>query len=89
MAIENSTLSASDIQERQIDIRQIREALLIGLESFGELERVIDQFQLLELCGRPTCKELRPIHPTGANDTVGRFAAALRLLESMEPELQV
>lgn len=86
MANENSTPSARDIKELQIDIRKIREALLIGLESFGELERVIDQFQLLESCGRPASKELRPIHPTGAPDTIGVFAAALRLLELMEPE---
>lgn len=70
-------------------IRTIRQALLIGLESFGEIERLIDRFTILESVSRAPDVELRPLHPTGASDTVGRFANALRLLESMEPELQV
>jgi hypothetical protein len=35
--------------------------------------------------GRPLPDELRPIHPTGAADTIGDFAEALRVLESLSP----
>ena len=86
MAKENSTLSGSDARELQEDIRQIRRALLIGLESFGEVERVIDRHESLARFddNKPDSK-LRPLHPTGASDTIGVFAAALRLLENMEP----
>lgn len=74
----------SDAAELQTSIRHIRHALLIGLESFGEVERVIDRFELLTVCGRHVDKELRPLHPTGSADTIGRFASALRYLENME-----
>ena len=68
----------------QENIRIIREALHIGLECFGEVERLID------LCKSPRAqsggipKDYRPLHPTGTADTVCRFAYALRALEQME-----
>lgn len=87
MADKNSTPSASDARELQIDIRKIREALLIGLECFGEVERVIDWHEsLTRVSSNKPDKELRPLHPTGTSDTIGVFAAALRILECMEPE---
>lgn len=87
MAKENSTLSGSDASELQADIRKIREALLIGLESFGEVERVIDRHEsLTRFTNNKPDRELRPLHPTGAPNTIGVFAAALRLLENMEPQ---
>lgn len=87
MATKNSTLSASDAQQLRIDIRKIREALLIGLESFGEVERVIDWHLMLSNHSNPPDAGLRPLHPTGAADTIGIFACALRLLECMEPQI--
>ena len=80
----------SDKSERLIDIRTIRHALLIGLESFGEIERVGDAFETRTQTGKQTLpKDLMPIHPTGSPDTVGRFAAALRVLDMMESALEV
>lgn len=73
--------------ERLEDVRRIREALLIGLECFGEVERVENVFDLYATMQSGSLpKELRPLHPTGADDTVGRFAGALRILESLEAE---
>jgi hypothetical protein len=86
MAKENSTLSASDAKDLQDDIRKIREALLIGLESFGEVERVIDAHHLHGSHSTALAAGLLPLHPTGASNTIGVFANALRLLENMEPE---
>ena len=63
-------------------VRAIRHALHLGLESFGEVERVTDRYDALaDMLKQPVDKDLRPIHPTGAPDTVGRFAEALRALE--------
>ena len=63
-------------------VRAIRHALHLGLESFGEVERVTDCYDTLaNILKEPVNKDLRPIHPTGASDTVGRFAEALRALE--------
>ena len=83
MAAENSTLDINLIDQ----LRAIRHALHIGLESFGEVERVTDRYETLEACDVPLDRELKPIHPTGAPNTVGVFATALRYLENMEPEL--
>jgi len=77
-----------DTYELQVDIRAIRKALLIGLECFGEVERVIDRHAMLTAHSSTKPDELlNPLHPTGAPDTIGVFANALRLLENMEPEV--
>jgi hypothetical protein len=87
MADENVAHSSASCESVPIEhIRKIREALLIGLESFGEVERVIDRHGLLSKHGKAPDADLLPLHPTGASDTIGVFASALRLLEIMEPE---
>lgn len=66
------------------DTQTIREALLVGLASYGEIERVRDLQDQAELCGRPAVGPLRVLHPTGSAGTVSRFAEALRLIELHE-----
>lgn len=70
-------------------LRAIRHALLIGLDSFGEVERVIDEYELAEHL-RPGMlrKKLCPVHPTGSNETIGQFAEALRFVDIMECEAE-
>lgn len=82
MAIENST-TVQPMTYLQETISTIREALHIGLECYGEVERVADVYDLHATHGGDIPKSLRPLHPTGTNDTVGRFAAALRGLEGL------
>lgn len=65
----------------QESITTIRDALHIGLECLGEVERMIDVHGLYKNHGGGLPDDLRPLHPTGTNDTIGRFAAALRALE--------
>jgi len=67
------------IDSRARDV--IRCALLVGLASFGEIERLANQQELQEAIGRPIEKRLKVIHPTGSPDTTADFAAALLLLE--------
>jgi len=72
--------------ERKItlsEIEAIERALLIGLESFGEVERVIDKFEMKEMCGHAPNREMRPLHPTGSPETIGWFATALRICNSV------
>jgi len=61
-------------------IAGIRDALLIGLASYGEIERLSAVQELRAMRGKPIGKDLRVVHPTGAADTVSRFADALRAL---------
>ncbi|WP_089725870.1 hypothetical protein [Candidatus Thiosymbion oneisti] len=61
-------------------IARIRDALLIGLAAFGEIERLSAVQEIRAMKGKPVKKDLRVIHPTGASDTVSRFADALRTL---------
>jgi hypothetical protein len=78
MAIENVAQGGDNIPA-------IRQALLIGLESFGEVERLTDRHQTLSQFGKAKPDDgLMPIHPTGAADTIGVFATALRLLDDIE-----
>lgn len=69
--------------------RAIRSALLIGLESFGEIERIEDAFKVhADICGTAIPSDLRPQHPSATADTVGRFAAALNFLDILEDEIR-
>jgi len=62
-------------------IIRIREALLIGLAAFGELERLSSVQEIQAMRGRPVRGQRRVIYPTGAPDTVCRFADTLRALD--------
>lgn len=77
-------MSAQTLKLGSEEISAIRHALLIGLESFGELERVIDEAGKLKLIGQQLPDEITPIHPTGLNDTISGFVSALRYLEQAE-----
>ncbi len=62
--------------------KEINHALLIGLDSFGEIERISNEVGIEDLCpssGRIP-DSIRPIHPTGSADTISIFATALRYL---------
>lgn len=62
------------------ELSWIREIVLIGLQSFGEVEKAIAAKELLERSGveLPSCFDIR--HPTGESDTVAKFADVLRIL---------
>ncbi|MCB2262483.1 MAG: hypothetical protein LGR52_06025 [Candidatus Thiosymbion ectosymbiont of Robbea hypermnestra] len=61
-------------------IANIRDALLIGLASYGEIERLSAAQEIRASYGKKIERDRRVIHPTGASDTVSCFAAALRAL---------
>ena len=68
------------------ELREIRNALHIGLASYGEIERLTNSYGLAELSGKRPATDLKPIHPTGAPDTVSMFANALRYVDMLEAQ---
>lgn len=71
----------NDLTLEYDQLQVIIDALLIGLDSFGEIERLDNAVDILEVSKIEVPELLRPKHPTGAADTVGVFATALRLLQ--------
>lgn len=72
----------ADITLDREHAESILHALLIGLDSYGEIERIDDAHRLFASMNRDLPDELKPLHPTGAPDTIGTFTNALRLLTS-------
>jgi hypothetical protein len=75
MAVKNSTLNLDNEA-----VKVIRHALLIGLQSFGEIERVLDHIDGITANGDGIPKLAIPRHPTESADTVSAFASALSYL---------
>jgi hypothetical protein len=67
------------------DVELIREMLLVGLASYGEIEKTISAFDLAALRTAPVSDGARPAHPTGESDTVAKFAAVLHCLHRLPP----
>ena len=66
--------SIKDLTLEDYDRKTIINALLIGLDSYGEIERLDNAVEVLKICNTEIPESLRPIHPTGSADTVGIFA---------------
>lgn len=78
-------MASSDQQKGRVildesELHVIRHALLMGLGSYGEIERLIDASKVAALCESPFPKEAIPLHPTGDAGTIGKFAFALSLV---------
>lgn len=72
-----------DREDLAYRIGTIRNALHVGLASYGEIERLDNAQEIHELSGQSIPEGLRVMHPTGASDTVIQFADALRFLDQM------
>ncbi|MER2518975.1 MAG: DUF3077 domain-containing protein [Candidatus Accumulibacter phosphatis] len=75
------TARHSTIELERDTVQMIRRALLIGLSSFGEVERVRGFIGTAKVCGREIPDDAMPLHPTDTDDVAGIFADALRFLE--------
>ncbi|WP_426271339.1 hypothetical protein ACN9MB_07430 [Dyella kyungheensis] len=62
------------------EIAWIREVVIIGLQSFGELEKVFGAKGMIESAGGEWPGYLDVRHPTGDTEVVTRFADVLRIL---------
>lgn len=85
MKASNETRNAEDAAYA---VRVIRKALLVGLASYGEIERLTEEASALASVGHSFPEGMKPVHPTGAADTVGEFAEALMQLEHLLPAEQ-
>lgn len=63
------------------NIAWIREAILIGLTCYGELEKVINAKEMQESLGIEWPSYLDVRHPTGDCDVVSKFATALTVID--------
>lgn len=72
MAIGNFTL---ELDREAVDA--IRHALLVGLSSYGEIERVLDRIEGITGAGIEVDDSFIPRHPTGSAETTSVFATAL------------
>jgi hypothetical protein len=73
----SNVFDAFDAREARVSLEKIREVLLIGLASYGELERLSDAQQIAKLCSNEIPEDLRVKHPARSPDTVSEFAEAL------------
>lgn len=62
------------------DVKAIRRALIIGLDSYGEIERVLGYINATKAIGQGLPKDAIPLHPTGSDETIGAFSHALACL---------
>ena len=63
------------------EVAWIREALIIGLACYGEVEKMLDAQELRESLGAEWPGYLDVRHPTGSCDVVSKFADALMLTD--------
>ena len=76
----SKAFDASDAREVCESLEKIRDMLLIGLASYGEIERLSNAQVIEKRCGMEIPEHLQVIHPTACSDTVSDFEEALRNL---------
>jgi len=82
MAENDSTASKRGLNAEEVTM--VRLALLVGLESYGEIVRLQNAADIAASCGAPIPENMRPIDPTGSARTVCDFAEALLAMEHAE-----
>ena len=73
-------MSESTITLNNVAVVSIRHALIIGLSSYGEIERLCNYAEMMKQIGEPLPECAVPLHPTGTDETIGPFADALAYL---------
>jgi hypothetical protein len=74
------TSDSGEITLAAENIEWIREALLIGLICYGEIEKKVAASDFAESMGCRWPDDMRPIHPTGTSDVTSKFATALMVI---------
>ncbi|NCA73061.1 MAG: hypothetical protein EOM91_24015 [Sphingobacteriia bacterium] len=64
-------------------VNMVVDALLVGLQAYGEIQRLQNAWKFCKLSGDVVPHDLRPIDPTGEATTITDFADALRLLRGL------
>ncbi|MFB1488398.1 MULTISPECIES: hypothetical protein [unclassified Thiocapsa] len=74
------------IEEDTLEL--VTDMLLVGLQSYGEVERLTAAADICELGGRRLPRSMRPIDPAGDPETISKFADALRLIRNLRKSSQ-
>jgi hypothetical protein len=77
----SATIVEDEITLSAENIAWIREALIIGLICYGEIEKVLSAKELRESMGVEWPNYLDVRHPTGDCDVVSKFATALMITD--------
>jgi hypothetical protein len=78
--METITVGPDDVVLSRESIGWVVEALIIGLTSYGELEKVFSAQKTVDAIGGQWPAYLDVRHPTGDSDVVAKFACALQTL---------
>ena len=82
----NANLGAAKSKELAYQVKQIRHALIIGLSSYAEIQRIEDSYLVLKEFGKtPIDDRLKPVGQVAFANVA--FAAALAALEAMADEV--
>lgn len=73
------TVADDDVVLTREEVSWVVDALILGLTSYGELEKVLSAKQMTEATGSEWPKHLDVRHP-GPDDIVAKFACALMTL---------
>jgi hypothetical protein len=77
--------NAFDAEEACYKLEKCRDMLLVGLASYGEVERV---WYAQQQCESTIPDDLRVLDPTGNCTTTGEFAEALRYVDILMHEIR-
>lgn len=77
------TLFDDDVVLNKEDIAMIRDVILIGLASYGEVQKMLNMQQAYEVADREWPIPERVLDPTGDVATISKFADALRTIQFM------
>ncbi|WP_293395317.1 hypothetical protein [Nevskia sp.] len=72
---------AGMLQLSRTEVKAIRKALLIGLDSYGEIQRLLNEAEFRRAYGGADLGDLAALD-TGSPDTICEFALALTYLEA-------
>lgn len=76
----SESVASTDITLDAESAGWVREALLIGLQCLGDVEKRSHAWQFAKSVGAEWPEDARPTHPTGTADCTAKFATALLLL---------
>jgi hypothetical protein len=79
-----SAMPANPLMEKitftREELNWIRDVVIIGLQSFGELEKIFSIKEVMERSDAKWPEYLDVRHPTGDAETVAKFADVLKVL---------
>ena len=83
-----ATTDSTSLSLNNLQVADIRRALILGLQALSEVERLCDARDVCETLKEPYPARLTPLHVTVESASFGVFADALAYLEHHETEAE-